>query len=321
MKPSFDSSSAWLTATFATFGVLLTAVGIGTGDVPRVLRNHHGLAIVTFIAILVAAVFVVVAGWFASKGAEKVLIVGSTIALVVAAVAALLTGIASATESPEPAVTAQVVSGEHGASMLRFAVTDSGLHSSGRMSMLITAIPESTVGSSSPTVLYAAAMGPDSSGNVDHSGELAIPPAPDNDIEVQAWVGTRHTCKQEGPIASTGCIKLHITRLFEKPQLTLTWGSADHSGAGLTATVTAHDLANHRLVLSVIDQTTRHPHSLLKASWPSDSTGAVNESIAAIIPRDAEQLCVVASTTEATPSCTAPEGSGDATVVTNVPPA
>lgn len=320
MKPSFSAnnqSEGWLAVALTTFAALFGAVGIGTGDTPRVLRNHALPASITFAAVIAAGVCIAAAGWMVSDPPkEKKLIRLSTLALVIAAFGALWAGIASARERPEPAVTGQIVADAHGESVLRFGVKDSGLRSADRMTVAITAIPEVTGAQPPPTTLYAAALGPDSSGNVDHSGEVAIPPAPENNIELQAWVGRRHSCTDE-TIASTGCIKLHITRLFEKPQLTLTWDAPSRSSDGLKIAVSAHDLASHRVVLRVLDADSQQ--SLLEAHWPSDDVGDVEQTITATVPRSTKRLCVAASTTESSPSCTVPEGSGDATVLTTVP--
>jgi hypothetical protein len=145
-----------------------------------------------------------------------------------------------------------------------------------------------------------------------------VPPAPANDVELQAWVGKQHNCYAEDAIASTGCTKLHVTRRFEKPQLALAWRDAAHGGAGLGITLSAHDIADHRVVLRVIDAQSNR--QLLSAVWPSDGDGSVSEATTAIIPRSTSEVCVAASTTEALPTCSAPPGSGDASVLTSVPP-
>jgi hypothetical protein len=321
VKPEFhaeNQTEGWVTSALTTVVALFAVVGIGTGDVPRVLRNHPLPASFTIGFVVLAGFCVVAAGWFVSnQGWEKIVIRAGTLAVAIAVGGAVWTGIESSKERPEPAVTAQIVTNMQGVSTLHFEVKDTGLRSRDRMAVLIRAIPEGTDASVRSTTLYGATLGPDSSGSVDHAGEVAVPPAPDNDVEVQAWVGKRHGCKDE-EIPTTGCVALHITRLFEKPQLSIAWREPAHSDAGAAITLSAHDISNHRVVLRVMNA--ENGRLLLDASWPSNATGSVEETITAIIPRSTARLCVAASTTESSPSCSTPEGSGDATILTAVPP-
>jgi hypothetical protein len=168
------------------------------------------------------------------------------------------------------------------------------------------------------TPLYTATLGPDSSGKVDRIGEVAVPPSPVSDIEVQAWVKTPHDCYKKDVAASTGCTTVHLTRLFERPQLTLSWRNPRHDGAGVFIVLTARDIADHRAVLRVVDAI-RH-RTILITSWPASATGNVNKAITAIIPPSVRELCVAASTTRARPDCAEHAGSGDASVLTRTPP-
>lgn len=319
-KPQVDpenSNAGWLVGGLSTVGLLLGAVGIGTGDVPRVLRNEPGWAIATFVLVVLASLASAAAGWLTNdKGTEKILIRFGAFGLAAATIAALGTGIASAKERPEPTVTAQIVTDGQDRGTLHFGVKDTGLRSRDKMGVQVRSIDAST-NPATATILYAASLGPNGGGEIDHSGEVTVPPAPANDVELQAWVGTRHTCSMKEGVASTGCVKLHVNRLFEKPQLTVAWRDPFHSAAGLTVALSAHDIAGHRVVLRIL---AAGGHQLLGATWPSSGAGSVDETLTAIIPRATSQICVAASTTEDAPSCTAPPGSGDAAVLTSVPP-
>jgi hypothetical protein len=316
---SENKSAAWLVGSLTTFGLLLSAFGINNGEVPRVLRNDTLPAATTFSLLILAALSGVFAGWFTKNTrAERISLRIGVALLTLAALGGLWTGVESARERPEPVLTAQIVTNQQGQSSLHFDVKDSGLQASDKMTVLVRALVESDDELVPNASLYGASLGPDAGGHVDHSGDVPVPPAPANDVELQAWVGKRHTCYSEDRLAETGCTRLHITRLFEKPQLALAWHDAEHAAAGLNITLAAHDIAEHRVVLRVLDTGNRHP--LLSAIWPSSATGSVSESITAIVPASTKQVCVVASTTEPVPSCPAPSGSGDASVSTSVPP-
>lgn len=127
-----------------TFGLLLGAVGIGTGDVPRVLRNETLPAAITFSLVILASISVAGAGWLTTNPAvESVLLRLGAGALAVAALTTLWTGIESASEQPEPALTAQIVTDQHGNDVVHFDVKDSGLRSGEKMTVLIRALVES----------------------------------------------------------------------------------------------------------------------------------------------------------------------------------
>jgi hypothetical protein len=313
-----DKRAGWAVAIFATVAALLSGVGIGTGDVGHVLSNETGPAIATFALVTLASLLGVIAGWFTEKPTlEHWLIRGSAILLAPAVGTALWTGIAFARERPEPTITAGI-SGTSGHSKLRFEVKDSGLRSKDSMIVKVRALTE--VGPSSKTAvpLYSAALGPGSDGSVDHVGEVPIPPAPASDIEVQAWVNSPQTCYKKKVVASTGCTTVHLTRLIERPQLTISWRNPRHGGAGLFIAVTARDIAQHRAVLRVVDAN-RH-RAVLVAIWPASATGNVSKAITAIIPRSIKKLCVAASTTEPRPDCSAHPKGEDASVLTRTPP-
>ena len=235
--------------------------------------------------------------------------------LVLATSAAVWTGVAFASERPEPSITAGILT-THGHNMLRFEIKDSGLGSNDRMTVKIHALTTTNNGVT-PTPLYSASLGPNSTGIVDHAGEVAVPPAPANELEVQAWVGKQYTCYENNVTAHTGCVTVQISRPFEKPQLTVSWRNPRHSRAGLFVFVSARDVSEHRAVLRVVDAN-RH-RQLLVTSWPSSATGDISKAITAIIPPSTRRLCVAVSNTEPRPDCSFHPGSGNAYALTTVP--
>jgi hypothetical protein len=312
-----DKRAGWAIAIFATVAALLSGVGIGTGDVGHVLSNETGPAIATFALVTVASLLGIIAGWFTDKPSrEHWLIRVSAILLAPAVGTALWTGIAFARERPEPSITAGI-SGTSGHRELRFEVKDSGLRSKDSMIIKVQALTEVRPTDKTATPLYTAALGPGSDGSIDHVGEVPVPPAPASDVEVQAWVNTPQTCYKKKVTVSTGCTTVHLTRLFERPQLTIAWRNPRHSASGLFIAVTARDIAQHRVLLRVVDAD-RH-RAVLVATWPASETGNVDKAVTAIIPRSVGKVCVAASTTESRPDCAAHLGTGDASVITAVP--
>jgi hypothetical protein len=317
-----NKPTGWLVGALTTFGLLLSAVGIGTGDVPRMLRNEAPWAIATFSLVIAASICAASAGWLTTDDTkERWWLRASAGLLALAALAALATGIASARERPEPTLTAQILTDQQGHSALHFEVKDSGLQVSDKMTVLVSPLVASGSAAARRYValpaLYGASLGPDSSGSVDHSGNVPVPPAPITDIEVQAWIGERPTsCYAR--TTTTGCTTLHITRQSEEPQLTLAWHDAAHSAAGLGISLSAHDIAGKLAVLRIVDAESHR--TLLSASWPPNATGSVVQSITAIIPRSTHRLCVAASSADMSPACLARSENQDAWVFTTVPP-
>jgi hypothetical protein len=321
---SNDKPVAWLVSATATVALLLSAVGIGTGDVPHVLRNHPWLAGLLFSAVIVGSL---VGAWGAAHvkaglpGHTQLVV--SAIILASAAILALITGVVSATDKADPGMTTAIVTNSQKQQVLRFGVKDSGLKSTEKMTIKVTALTY-IAGKGEPlrTSLYAESLGPSYGGNIDQQAEVSVPPAPANDLEVQAGIDQLAKCNG-GPETTTtkieqpGCSRLHIVRLFEKPQLTTSWRNDRHNRAGLYIHVRARDLGEHRVVLRVFDAVAHHV--ILTANWPAPANGLISKSITAIVPRGSRRLCVAASTTQGAPTCSPPAGSGTAFVKERAP--
>jgi hypothetical protein len=319
---SANQKAGWLVTALVTVGLLFSAVGIGTGEVPRVLRNEWLPAGIMFALIVAGTACGASAGWLVEgDGAEKKerqLLSASALLFALAAIAGVWTGIASARERPEPGITLKIATDAQGQRTVQFTITDSGLRASDKMTVLVQALAEDNLKQLVALPLYGVSLGPSSSGGIDYHGEVGVPPAPADEVEIQAWVGEQHKCYEERRTARTGCVRLHITRLFEKPQLNLAWRSPKHGRAGLKVSLVDHDIDGHRVVLRVKDANTRH--LLLEAIWPSNAAGNVSESTVVVIPHTTRRLCVAASATQTRPNCSDRLGTGTASVVTTVPP-
>ncbi len=313
-------------SALVTVGLLFSAVGIGTGEVPRVLRNEWLPAGIMFALIVAGTACGASAGWLVtgSRNPQKEgrLLSLSAALFALAAIAGVWTGIASARERPEPGITVILATDAQGRRTLQFAVTDKGLRASDKMTVLVQALSEDNLKHLIPIPLYGVSLGPDSSGGVDYHGEVGVPPAPANEVEIQASVGARHKCYEEGQAeaqtASTGCVTVHITRLFEKPQLNVSWRTPGHSKAGLKVSLADHDIDGHRVVLRAKDANTHH--LLFQADWPSNAAGNVSESTVIVVPSSTRRVCIAASATETRPNCSERLGTGTSSVLTTAPP-
>jgi hypothetical protein len=313
-----DKSTGWLVGALTSIAALLGAVGIGTGEVARVLSNQPGWATATFVLVALASMLGASAGWLTNnKGWEHWLLRISVALLFGAFCTAVVTGIKFAQESPKPTITVSL-STSHGVGVLHFEVKDSGLRDGDKMTVIVMAIRPATPPATSGTALYTASVGPSSSGAVDHSGEVALPPPPATEVEVQASVGAPHSCSDEKKLGGTGCVVIGIPRPLGSPQLTVSWRNPRHSGAGLFVFLSARNDIGDRAALRVIDLGTHH--QLLATSWPANATGDVDKAITAVVPRSTRRLCVVASMSEPVPACPPHTKPTSALVVTAVPP-
>lgn len=308
-----DKSTGWLVGALASVAALLGAVGIGTGQVARVLSNEPALATTTFTLVAFASVAGAGAGWLTTNQRwEHWLLRLSVVLFLVAIGTALATGIKFAQERPKPAIMVHV-STKHGTSQLRFEVKDSGLRDGDMMTVTVKALVHSH-----PMTIYKASVGPEASGVIDHIGEVILPPAPANEVEVQASVGEPHSCSDEKKLGGTGCVIIHIPRPLQQPQLTVSWRNPRHSGAGVFIHLSAHSIVDHRAVLRVVDAKTHH--QLLATNWPANGTGDIDKAITAIIPGSTRELCVIASTTESRPACPPHAKATNALVLADTPP-
>jgi hypothetical protein len=315
IQDATDKSTGWLVGALTSIAALLGAVGIGTGEVARVLSNQPWWATATFALVAVSSMFGAWAGWLTDKRSwEHWLLRISVVLLFGAFCTAVVTGIKFAQESPKPTITVSV-STSHGVGVLHFEVKDSGLRDGGKMTVTVMAITHSAAAG---TALYTASVGPSSSGAVDHSGEVTLPPSPATEVEVQASVGELHSCSDEQKLGGTGCVVIAIPRPVGPPQLTVSWRNPRHSGAGLYVFLSARNDVDDRATLRVIDLGTHQ--QLLAASWPANATGDVDKAVTAVVPTSTRRLCVVASMSEAVPACPPRAKPTSALMVTAVPP-
>ena len=159
--------------------------------------------------------------------------------------------------------------------------------------------------------LYSASLGPSSDGTVDRSGDLALPPAPVDNVELQAWTGSRPKSCIADPSDATqtavtsGCTELAILRPAETSQLIASWVDPKHSARGLKISASAYGIVGRFAAIRLTDirPNPTHDHVLFSARWSPDGNGDVLRSVTATIPNSTRRLCVSASTEDVKPLC------------------
>ena len=70
--------------------------------------------------------------------------------------------------------------------------------------------------------LYGASLGPNGDGDVKQTVDLFVPPGDFDDLGARAWVGDEPApCYGRG--TTTGCVRVHLPRPQERPQLAVSW--------------------------------------------------------------------------------------------------
>ena len=214
-----------LLAALPAIGALLTALAI-TGDiVGRMARNHPLSTLGAFGCGAVAVFLGAVAAYGlreGSPGERRALQLGLVV-LGAGLVLGVYAGVETWGDRTEPSITVTPRSG----SVVAIAVHGTGLRSSDHLVVEVEQLLRVAGGQGEPVwrqgqPLYGASLGPDGSGVIDHAVNLTLPAGDFDDLGARAWVGTEpKPCYGKGN--TTGCVRVHIPRPQERPQLSVTW--------------------------------------------------------------------------------------------------
>ncbi len=162
--------------------------------------------------------------------------------------------------------------------------------------------------------LYGASLGPDGSGVIDHTVNLTLPAGNFDDLGARAWVGTEpKPCYGKGN--TTGCVRVHIPRPQERPQLSVTWETFVRLPR-LQLRLRARNLGQRSalvMTLRVYGLTPGRPaRTLAEWSLAPDADGIFDRRLAIVVGHSYSDVCVVASLTSSEPAC--PPASRDGAV-------
>jgi hypothetical protein len=302
-----QGAARFLLAALPALGALLTALAI-TGDlVGRMARNHPSATFASFGCAAIAVFLGAVAAFGLRENSDaerRVLHVGLAV-LGIGLVLTVYAGVRTWGDRPQPSVTITPKRG----SLVTVSVKESGLRSSDHLLVRVEQLGRTgTPGQE----LFGASFGPDASGDVDQSIDVPLPAGDFDDVGARAWVGDEpKDCYRKGN--STGCVRVHVSRPQERPQLAVDWETFVRAPR-VVVRLKARNLPqrpSRSMTLRVYGLVPGHPARVL-AEWSlaPDVDGMFDRRLSVVVGHAFSDICVVASTTTRESVCPAPVEDG-----------
>jgi len=302
-----QGAARFLLAAVPALGALLAALAI-TGDlVGRMARDHPWATFAAFGCAALAVFLGAVAAFAlrASSAAERrVLYVGLAV-LGAGLVLTVYAGVRTWGDRPQPSIAIA----PKRASLVTVTVQASGLRASDHLVVEVEQIGRT---GEAGLALYDASFGPDSSGDVKQAVDVPLPTGDFDEIGAKAWVGAEpRDCYRAGN--STGCVRIHISRRQEQPQLAVDWETFVRAPRVLIR-LKAHNLPQrpaHSMTLRVYGISAGRPLRML-AQWSlaPDVDGSFDRRLSVVVGHAYSDVCVVASSIRRAPACPAPVEDG-----------
>jgi hypothetical protein len=322
-----DSQGAarFLLAALPALGALLTALAI-TGDlVGRMARDHPWATFAAFgcgaVAVFLGAVAAF--GFRESSREERQALYLGLLVLGAGLVFTVYAGVTTWGDRPQPSVT---LTPRHGP-LVGVTVHGTGLRSTDHLVVEVEQLLRTTDEQGQLTwkpgqPLYSASLGPDGSGDVAQTVDVPLPPGDFDDVGARVWVGTEP--KDCYAARTTGCVRVHIPRPQERPQLAVDWETFVRAPRVLIR-VKAHNLPprpSRSMTLRVYGIAPNVPARVL-AAWflAPDADGVFDRHLSVVVGHAFTDVCIVASITTRDPPCPAPVEDGTVWSQLAVPPA
>jgi hypothetical protein len=304
-------AARFLLAALPALGALLTALAI-TGDLVGRMARNHPWATFTAFGCAALAVFLGALAAFGlrenSKEERRVLYVGLVI-LGAGLVSTVYAGVRTWGDRPQPSITVTPKRG----SLVTVSVRGSGLRSSDHLLVEVEQLlrardDRGTLAWKPGQQLYGASLGPDGSGDVARSVDVPLPAGDFDDVGARAWVGDEpKDCYRKGN--STGCVRVHVSRPQERPQLAVEWETFVRAPR-IVIRLKARNLPQRptrsmtlRVYGLVPGQTAR---VLAEWSLAPDVDGTFDRRLSIVVGHAYTDVCVVASSTTRAPACPPP---------------
>jgi hypothetical protein len=319
------SAAGFLLAALPALGALLTALAI-TGDLIGRMARNHPLATFGAFGCAALAVFLGAVAAFAlregSREERGVLYIGLA-TLGAALVFGVYAGVETWGDRAQPSITVAPKKG----SIVALSVRGIGLKSSDHIVVEVEQLLRVTDGKGKVSwkpgqPLYGASLGPNSAGEIAHSVDLPLPAGDFDDVGARAWVGNEpRPCYTRGN--TTGCVRVHIARPQERPQLAVVWETFVRAPR-LLIRLRARNLTRRpaqSMTLRVYGiGPGQPPRNLAEWSLAPNADGEFDRRLGVVVGRAFSDVCVVASLSTREPQC--PPAVEDGTVWTQlaVPP-
>jgi hypothetical protein len=310
-----QGAARFLLAALPALGALLTALAI-TGDlVGRMARNHAWATFTAFGCAALAVFLGAVAAFALREGstAERRVLYAGLGVLGAALVFTVYAGVRTWGDRPQPSIT---VTPKRGA-VVGIAVHGTGLRSSDHLVVEVEQLLRMTDEHGQLTwtagqPLYGASLGPDGAGNVEQTVDVPLPAGDFDDVGARAWVGSEpRDCYVDGN--TTGCVRVHVPRPQERPQLAVDWETFVRAPRVLIR-LKARNLPqrpSRSMTLRVYGVAAGQPARIL-AEWSlaPDADGVFDRRLSVVVGHAFSDVCVVASITTRVPVCPPPVEDG-----------
>jgi hypothetical protein len=302
-----QGAAKFLLAALPALGAVLTALAITGNLVGQMARNHPWATFAAF-GCAVLAVFLGAVAAFAlheSSDAERRVLYVGLVLLGAGLVLTVYAAVSTWGDRPQPSVT---ITPKRGA-LVTVTVRASGLRSRDH---LVVRVEQLSRAGTPGQELYGASLGPNAAGDVEETVAVTLPPGDFDDIGARAWVGDepRDCYRNE---TSTGCVRVHVSRTQERPQLAVDWETFVRAPRVLIR-LKAHNLPQRptrSMTLRVYGLAPAQPARVL-AEWSlaPDAEGSFDRRLSVVVGHAFTDVCVVASTTTREPVCPAPVEDG-----------
>jgi hypothetical protein len=300
-------AAGFLLAAIPALGAVLTALAV-SGDLVGRMARDHPLASYGAFGFAVLAVFVgAVAAFVLREGSgEETAAIYTGLALVGASLlVAVYAGVQTWGDRAQPSITLTPKPGQK----IAVSVRGSGLRSSDHVIVEVEQLLRGEQGGrltwKPGQPLYGASLGPDGDGTIDETVEVPLPAGDYDDVGARAWVGSKpKDCYRRG--TTTGCVRVHVPRPQERPQLAADWETFVRAPR-LLIRLTAKNLPQRpaqEMTLRVYGVTAAHERRTL-AEWSlaPDAEGSFSRRLAVVVGHAFSDVCIVASTSEQAPAC------------------
>jgi hypothetical protein len=320
------SAAGFLLAALPVLGALLTTLAITGDSIERMARNHPAASFAAFGCAALAVLLGAFAAFGVPKGssAERPVVTIGLLLLGAALVVGVYAGVESWGDRAQPSITLRPKS----SSKVAVSVNGSGLRSTDHIVVEVEQLLRVVDSQGHMTwkagqPLYGASLGPDRAGEVDYTVDLSLPPGDFDDLGARAWVGGEPApCYTRGN--TTGCVRVHVSRPQERPQLSVVWETFVRAPR-LLVRLKARNLPqrpSRSLVLRVYGQLgTQAPRVLAAWALAPDVDGVFDRRLAVVVGRAFSDVCVVASVSTLEPACPPPVDDGTVWAQLAVPPA
>jgi hypothetical protein len=307
--------AGFMLAAIPALGAVLTGLAITGSLVGRMARDHP-LATYGAFGLAVLAIFAGAVAAFAldDGSTEERAAVYSGLALIATSLLfGVYAGVQTWGDRAQPSIMLTPKAGK----TVAVTVRGTGLRSSDHILVEVEQLIRKPNDSGRLTwtpgqPLYGASLGPDDDGRIQYTVDIPVPAGDYDDLGARAWVGDEpRPCYARGN--TTGCVRVHVPRPQERPQLAVSWETFVRAPR-LLVHLTAKNLPQRpsrsmtlRVYGIAADQTRRN---LAEWSLAPNADGEFDRRLSVVVGHAFADVCVVASTSTRGPECPAPAEDG-----------